>query len=135
MILNILFQAICNMLKDFLIVAAGGGIGSALRYGAALLVRVQNFPYSTLAVNILGSFIIGLVFALSLKNETLSNNWKLFLATGICGGFTTFSAFSMENLHLLQTGKFTSAFTYIAVSIVAGIAATWLGFKLITYNS
>ena len=119
------------MLKNFLLVGLGGGIGSMLRYAAALLITSKNFIYSTLAVNIIGSFIIGLVLGLSTKNEFFLNNWKLFLATGICGGFTTFSSFSAENIELLQTGKYTMALTYIVLSVVSGIVAAWLGFRIL----
>lgn len=119
-----------SMLKNLLLVGLGGAIGSMLRYAATLLVSSKNFPWSTLAVNIIGSFIIGIVLATSLKDESFSNNWKLFLATGICGGFTTFSAFSAENMELLQTGKITIAATYILVSVVLGIAAGFLGYGL-----
>ena len=120
------------MFKNFLLVGLGGALGSMLRYAAYLLITAKNFPFATLSVNIIGSFIIGLVLALSLKDENFLNNWKLFLATGICGGFTTFSAFSAENVVLLQSEKYLLALTYIAVSIIAGIGATWLGFNLVT---
>jgi len=133
-ILNILFPEIYKM-KNVLLVGLGGGIGSMLRYGSSLLFSARHFPYSTLAVNIIGSFIIGLVLALSVKNDAFDTSWKLFLATGICGGFTTFSAFSMENLQLLQAGKYTIALCYTLISIGLGIAAAWAGFKLITFNS
>jgi len=123
------------MFKNFLLVGLGGALGSMLRYAAYLLITAKNFPFATLSINIVGSFIIGLVLAFSLKDETFLNNWKLFLATGICGGFTTFSAFSAENVVLLQSEKYLLALIYIIVSIVAGIAAAWLGFKLITHNS
>lgn len=119
------------MLKDFLMVGLGGGIGAMLRYGGNLAIGNKDFPYATLVINITGSFVIGLIAALSLKDEQFAQTWKLFLATGICGGFTTFSAFSIENMQLLQSGKYTIAFTYIAVSIIAGIAAAAAGFKLI----
>lgn len=119
------------MIKNLLLVALGGGIGSTLRYGTFLLVNSKTFPYATLAVNILGSFIIGIVFALTLKEEVLSGNWKLFLASGICGGFTTFSAFSLENMSLLQAGKYGMAITYIGLSVILGIIATFLGYQLI----
>ncbi len=105
-----------------------------LRYGTGLLIHTKLFPYATLAVNITGSFIIGVVFALSIKEETFSNNWKLFLATGICGGFTTFSAFSLENVGLLQSGKYGMALTYIGLSVMLGITATFLGYQLIMRN-
>ncbi len=118
------------MLKDFLLVGLGGGIGSMLRYGGNLLMGGRNFPYHTLIINIIGSLFIGIVFGLSVRNEAFGNNWKLFLATGICGGFTTFSAFSMENLLLLQNGKYFLAILYIILSIALGIAAAAIGFKL-----
>jgi fluoride exporter len=123
------------MFKNFLLVGLGGAIGSMLRYAISLLVTVKQFPYSTFIVNIAGSFIIGAVLALSLKNDMFSNNWKIFLATGICGGFTTFSAFAAENMALLQSGKYGIAFIYIMASLLLGIAAVVLGFKLITPNS
>ena len=123
------------MLRNFLLVALGGGIGSMLRYGTLLMINAKYFPWSTLAVNIIGSFLIGLILALSIKEESILYNWKLFLATGVCGGFTTFSAFSMENMELLQNGKYLLAATYIALSVVLGIAAAFAGFKLITINS
>ena len=119
------------MLKNLLLVGFGGGLGSILRYVSSLLITTKIFPYATLAVNITGSFIIGIVFALSIKDAAITNNWKLFLATGICGGFTTFSAFSLENMGLLQSGKYGLAFTYIGLSIVLGIAAIFLGYFLI----
>lgn len=123
------------MLKNFLLVGLGGGIGSMLRYATSIMVTSRFFPYSTLAVNIIGSFVIGLILALSLRNEDFLNNWKLFLATGICGGFTTFSSFSAENMELLQTGKTLLAFVYIAASLILGILAAWFGYKLLTPNS
>jgi len=119
------------MLKNFLLVGLGGGIGSMLRYATSLLFTSRYFPYATLAVNILGSFIIGLVLGMSLKSEYFLSNLKLFLGTGICGGFTTFSSFSAENLELFQTGKTFSALIYIAVSVISGIAAAWFGYKLL----
>ena len=119
------------MLKNLLLVGFGGAIGSMLRYAATLLLNSKYFPYATLAVNIIGSFIIGLVFALSIKHEDFLNNWKLFLATGICGGFTTFAAFSLENMGLLQSGKIALAATYIILSVLLGIAAAFFGYQLI----
>jgi CrcB protein len=103
-----------------------------LRYAAYLLIPAKNFPVATLLINVIGSFIIGMVLALSLKDAIFLNNWKLFLATGICGGFTTFSAFSAENMELLQNGRYFTVIAYLAVSIVLGITAAWLGHKLIT---
>lgn len=118
------------MLKNFLLVGLGGGIGSMLRYGAYRLMDTGRFPYATFTVNIAGSFIIGLVAGLSLRNAAFDSNWKLFLATGICGGFTTFSAFSMDNLQLLQNGKYGTALLYTLASIGLGLAAAFGGYKL-----
>lgn len=118
------------MFKNFLLVGLGGAIGSMLRYAAYLLVTLKYFPYGTFIVNIAGSFIIGLVLALSLKDEAFLNNWKVFLATGICGGFTTFSAFAAENVALLQNGKYGMALIYISCSVIVGIAAAALGYKV-----
>ena len=122
------------MIKNLLLVGLGGGLGSMIRYGSNLLISTKLFPYATLTVNILGSFIIGVVFAMSIKAEPLPDNWKLFLATGICGGFTTFSAFSLENMGLMQSGKIGMALTYIILSIVLGIFATFFGYLLIIKN-
>ena len=94
------------MIKNFILIGVGGALGSMLRYLFSLLIQHKQLPWATLLVNIIGSFIIGIVVAESLKNEIFANNWRLFLATGICGGFTTFSAFSLENLQLLQNGKY-----------------------------
>ena len=119
------------MIKNLLLVGLGGSIGSMARYAASYLIKAKAFPYATLSVNIIGSFIIGLVFAMSIKQEGISDNWKLFLTTGICGGFTTFSAFSLENMGLLQSGKIGMAVSYICLSVVLGIVATFLGFRLV----
>ena len=123
----------CIMIKNLLLVGLGGSIGSMLRYATAMLINTKYFPWPTLIVNVVGSFIIGAVFALSIKDEAFSNNWKMFLATGICGGFTTFSAFSLENMGFVETGKIGIAAIYIILSIVLGIAAAFLGYKIITY--
>ncbi|HMK04818.1 MAG TPA: fluoride efflux transporter CrcB [Ferruginibacter sp.] len=122
------------MLKNILLVGLGGGIGSILRYCSSLLINSKYFPWSTFLVNIMGSFIIGLVIAFSLRDGSFSNNWKLFLATGICGGFTTFSAFSAENLTLFQNGKYGMAILYMILSFVLGIIAVFLGYQLAIKN-
>ncbi len=122
------------MLKNFILVGLGGALGTMLRYAVQVLVSIKPFPLATFIVNTAGSFIIGAVLALSIKNESFSTNWKLFLTTGICGGFTTFSAFSAENLQLLQNGKLSLAVVYIISSIFIGIAAAWAGFKLFNIN-
>lgn len=122
------------MVKDFLLIGLGGAAGSVLRYASGLWMSNKHFPIATFCVNIIGSFIIGVVFALSIRDEAISNNWKLFLATGFCGGFTTFSAFSLENMGLLQSGKYGMALAYIVLSIVLGISAAFWGYFLFIKN-
>ncbi len=120
------------MFKNFLLVGLGGCIGSMMRYATWYFFRSTTFPAATLLVNIAGSLVIGIVIGLSIKDVDFSQGWKLFLATGICGGFTTFSAFSIENLQMLQNSKYFLSLAYICSSIIFGIAAAWLGFKLVT---
>ncbi|MEO6731002.1 MAG: fluoride efflux transporter CrcB [Ferruginibacter sp.] len=123
------------MIRNFLLIGFGGALGSMLRYGTGLFIGVKPFPLATFLINITGCFIIGMVMAYGLKSEVFTNNWKLFLATGICGGFTTFSAFSLENLQLFQNGKFGMFAIYITASVLLGIAAVWMGFKLISITT
>lgn len=127
-----IFQ-LTDMIKNLLLAGLGGCIGSMMRYASWYLFRTHQFPSSTLLVNIAGSLLIGIVIGFSIKDVNFSQNWKIFLATGICGGFTTFSAFSIENLQMLQQGKYLLSLVYICSSIIFGIAAAWLGFKLVTH--
>ena len=119
------------MLKNLLLIGLGGGIGSMVRYITWYLFRSPNFPIPTLLVNIAGSLAIGIVIGLSIKHAGFSNNWKLFLATGICGGFTTFSAFSAEVLVLLRDGNLASALLYISLSVVVGVSAVFLAMWIV----
>lgn len=117
-------------LASFLSVGLGGFIGSVLRYVATIVITnrlASAFPYATFTINIVGSFVIGLVMGLALKGN-MSENVRLFFATGLCGGFTTFSAFSIENLKLLQSNEVLTASLYIIASILVGVAAAGLGF-------
>jgi fluoride exporter len=114
---------------SFLLVGAGGAIGSMLRYGVALFSLNKLFPYHTFIVNILGSFIIGCLLGLLLKNTISNEGWK-FMATGICGGFTTFSALSLEGVELLQQERYGIFFLYFILSILLGLAATFGGYTL-----
>ena len=119
-------------MKILLLVGTGGFIGSALRYYTSQFIQgklFSTFPYGTLGVNVIGCFIIGVLFALAEKGN-LAYEWRLFLATGICGGFTTFSAFSIETISLFREGQLHSAFLYIAASVLLGLAATFAGISL-----
>ena len=100
-------------MKQVLLVFVGGGIGSALRYmvGKFLKTSASGFPWSTFSVNVLGSLLIGILMGATLKNSSFSENQTLLLITGLCGGFTTFSAFAYENQVFLKEGDFTSFFT------------------------
>ncbi len=116
-----------------LLVGAGGFIGSALRFGSGqLLLKMFDSiqPIGTLFVNIIGSFLIGLVLGIFEKDDLLSVSWKMFLAVGLCGGFTTFSAFAFENLQFLQTQQYLMSFIYISSSLVFGLVAVYFGFWL-----
>jgi fluoride exporter len=120
-----------SMLKNFLLVGLGGGIGAMLRYLFSSFIKHNTFPYNTLLINIVGSLLIGIVFGLSEKSNVISNELKLFLATGICGGFTTFSAFSVENMQMLKDGNYVTAGVYIFISVLLCIVAVFAGFKII----
>ena len=119
------------MIKSFLLVGFGGALGAMCRYFVGVIWKTNGFPFSTLLINIIGSLIIGIVLGLSEKNNLISDQLKLFLATGICGGFTTFSTFSVENMLLIKAGNYVTAAVYIFTSIVTCILATFVGFKII----
>src|SRR2546423_11315649 len=123
------------MPKQILIVALGGAIGSILRYklGGFALHHTQswNFPVSTFSVNIGGCLAIGVLAALVEHHDLFSPGVRLLLFTGLLGGFTTFSAFSYESVFLLRRGLFSVAATYVGLSVVGGVAAVFIGMKLI----
>ena len=119
-------------MKSFLLVFLGGGLGSGLRY---LISNAMNqyskfLPYSTFTVNILGCFLIGIILGYAQKENALSSNQALLLATGFCGGFTTFSAFANENLVLIKNGEIFSFSVYTIGSVLIGIFAVFIGFYL-----
>jgi fluoride exporter len=117
-----------------LIVALGGAIGSIGRYLLQVYFARQTtltFPLATLLVNLSGCFLIGIFFAFSVKYSWMTMEWRLFLMTGICGGYTTFSSFSLESLNLLRQGNYTYFFLYILGSVIVGLLTTMAGFAII----
>ncbi len=121
------------MVRILLLVGAGGFLGSVLRFLAQTGVEKithHSFPWGTMLVNISGSFILGVLFALSEKQDLLSTEWRLFLAVGFCGGFTTFSAFSLDNMRLLKASSMPEFFLYSIGSVVAGVVALYIGIIL-----
>jgi CrcB protein len=124
------------MLKNLLIVGLGGSIGSIARYLCQKYFQQHYphpFPFGTFTVNILGCFLIGVFYALSEKGNLIGPEWRIFLTTGICGGFTTFSSFAYENVTLLRAADFLYAGLYVAGSIILGIMATFCGIVLLKW--
>jgi fluoride exporter len=117
-------------MNSFLIVFLGAGLGGMLRHGANILVpRLLGsaFPYHTLSINIVGSLVMGLFIGFFALKADPAQDWRLFLTTGICGGFTTFSAFSLDAVLLYQRGETTLSAVYVLASVVASLAALVAG--------
>lgn len=122
---------------EIILVALGGACGATLRFLAGRLSELflaALFPFATLSINIIGCFVIGIVAELSARGD-LSADTRLLFATGILGGFTTFSAFGLETVTLLRAGHVGLALCYIATSVIGGCAATYIGINLIAAKS
>lgn len=120
-------------MKVILAIGIGSFIGGISRYLLSQLVQskfLSTFPFGTLGVNIIGCFLIGLVFGLADRGN-LTQEWRLFLATGIMGGFTTFSAFSNETVSMLRDGQLWYAAAYVISSVLLGLIATFIGISII----
>ena len=118
------------MFKTLFFIAIGGALGSILRYSVTLLVNKfwsDNFPLATFITNCLGCFMIGFFIGFLERNNITNLNIKWFLITGLCGGFTTFSAFGFENVTLLNNNNSSIAFLYIGLSVITGLFAVWFG--------
>jgi fluoride exporter len=118
----------------FLIVFLGGGLGAALRHGvniAAARLLGTAFPYGTLAINVLGSLAMGLIAEYFALKVGLPQRWRLFLTTGVLGGFTTFSAFSLEAALLYERGQIAGAALYVVASVVLAIGALFAGLAIV----
>lgn len=120
-------------MKHILLVFIGGGFGSVTRYiiGKYFNTVESGFPYGTFISNILGSLLIGVILGLAVKNNSFTENQTLLLATGFCGGFTTFSAFAYENHLFLKSGDFTSFAIYTIASFVISFLMVFLGVFLV----
>ncbi len=116
-------------MRQFILVFIGGGFGSVLRYliGKLLNNHQSGIPYGTFLANIIGSLLIGIILGLAVKNNSLSDNQTLLLATGFCGGFTTFSTFAYENHIFLKSGDLFSFSLYAILSFSVAILCVWLG--------
>ena len=121
-----------EFIRNILAVGAGSFIGGIARYLVSLAMKGigKGFPWATLAVNLLGCLMIGLLWGLLSRNATETTSWGLFLTVGLCGGFTTFSTFSKEALTMLQTGNTLGFASYIALSVITGIALVALGYHI-----
>lgn len=122
------------MMKPILLVGFGGFIGSVARFLVSKYFQENYatvFPWSTFTVNILGSLIIGIIFGISEKSDLISSDMRLFLAVGICGGFTTFSTFSNDAFLLLRGQEWIRFALYISLSFFLGLMAVYFG-RLLT---
>lgn len=121
------------MIANIAAVAIGGGIGAALRYLVTVVANMHGgivFPYGTVLVNTIGSFVIGLLMMYFASHSGLSGTIKLFAITGILGGFTTFSTFNMELLTFIRSGDVAFAFLYGGLNVVGAFLCCWLGVVL-----
>jgi CrcB protein len=120
-------------MKLLLIIGSGGFLGSIARYLLSHLITEKNespFPWGTLVVNLLGCFLIGLVFGIAAKTQSMHPEVRMFLTVGVLGGFTTFSAFANENFILMKEGQIMYAALYAAVSVFVGVLLAYVGHML-----
>ena len=121
-----------DTIRNIIAVGAGSFIGGIARYLVSLAMKgISNgFPWATLLVNLSGCLTIGLLWGFLSRNASEGTSWGLFLTVGLCGGFTTFSTFSKEALVMLQAGQTWNFISYVALSILAGIALVALGYYI-----
>lgn len=119
------------MLKQLLLVGFGGGLGSITRFLASWWINKYAtsliFPLATFLVNVSGCFLIGLFLGWAGKSAFFSEELKFLLIVGFCGGYTTFSTFSSENMRLLEEGNYLTLASYVTLSLLGGLFALWVG--------
>ncbi|WP_026652150.1 fluoride efflux transporter CrcB [Butyrivibrio proteoclasticus] len=115
---------------SFLFVALGGALGAVARYTISLIPVKTGFPVLTLITNILGAILIGFIVGITSNREGISENTVLFWKTGVCGGFTTFSTFSLEAFNLFDKKQYVYGGLYVALSVICCIAGIYCGKKL-----
>lgn len=119
-----------RMLLNIIVIALGAALGANLRYGLSLWAAQRlgaSFPYGTLLINVIGSFVIGVVLTLTSTRVTISEPLRLLIVTGMLGGFTTFSSYSWESYTLISSGSWLAAGFYVLGSVALGLAGAFLG--------
>ncbi|MDR3685926.1 MAG: fluoride efflux transporter CrcB [Coriobacteriia bacterium] len=117
-------------MREVAAVAVGGAIGATLRWGIGTWMVGRTgagFPWHTMLINVVGAFLIGVLMALSVERGVVSGDWRLFLGTGVLGGFTTFSTLSYESIALMQSGLWSAGFVNMFGSAILGLGAAWIG--------
>lgn len=121
-------------MKILIWIGLGGILGSISRYLLGQWIDKQipfNYPWGTFSVNLIGCLLIGIFYGLSQKHGTMSEETRIFLTTGFCGSFTTFSALSLESIKLLQQGQFLTVGLYISLSLILGLGLTYVGVVIV----
>ena len=126
-------------MRALLLVAGGGALGSVARYllSGFVLHRTTDwrFPLGTFVVNVLGCLAVGVIGGMIVKHDTFSSDARLFLLTGLAGGFTTFSAFGLETFYLVRRAEYLVAAGYVISSVLLGLLVLWVGFALVSARS
>lgn len=115
---------------NYLMVALGGAVGASLRYSLGLISIKDNFPYMTFIINVLGAIVMGFFVGITMSKEDVNPNTVLFVKVGLCGGFTTFSTFSLELFNMIEDNHIVIGFLYATLSVVTCVAGIWIGRKL-----
>ena len=117
------------MIQQFGLVAVGGAIGAVMRYGIGYTITANHFPWPTLLVNVIGSFMLGMLSVMAINN-IVSKDAVLFLGVGLLGAFTTMTTFSLETVNLLKNDQYMMALTYTSLSFIICISCAFFGWEL-----